>query len=282
MNLLQIKTIFSERLSTIYPKNEIDSIFNILVHHMLNYSKIEIHQNLSLNVASEIEIKMVGILERLAHNEPIQYITGVTEFYNLTLKTDKRALIPRQETEYLVDIILKEILKNKKYKIIDLCTGSGCIALALASNLPQSQIIATDISKDALELAAHNAKENKLPIKFICDSILEPQYSFESYDVIVSNPPYVRKEEKKQMHQNILKFEPASALFVPDSDPLIFYRAIAAFGNKYLIPGGTIYCEINEAFGSETHELFKKAGYIKSNILKDLNNKDRFIKASKE
>jgi release factor glutamine methyltransferase len=282
MNLLQIKTIFFDRLSTIYPKNEIDSIFSLVIDHLLNYSKIEVHRNLSLKLTNEIKIEMLDILDRLKQYEPIQYILGFTEFYNLPLRIDKRVLIPRQETELLVDIILKEIPKDKKINIIDLCTGSGCIALALAKNLSQSQITATDISQDVLELAAQNAKDNMLEINFICDSLLEPKHTYKNYNFIVCNPPYVCEKEKKFMHQNVLEFEPSIAFFVSDSNPLIFYKAIIAFGSQFLKPGGTIYCEINESFGTETKELFVNSGYIETFILKDMNNKDRFIRATKK
>jgi release factor glutamine methyltransferase len=281
MTLLQIKTIFFDRLSTLYPKNEIDSIFYLTMGYLLNYSKIEIHGKLSLNLTGEMEIKVLGIRDRLAHNEPIQYITGYTEFYELRLNIDNRALIPRPETELLVNIILNETSRDKKLKIIDLCTGSGCIALALTANLPYTEVSATDISKEALELAEQNSKENNLTVNFICDSLLEPKKNYETYDIITSNPPYVREEEKKHMHRNILEYEPELALFVADSNPLIFYKAMAVFGNSYLNHGGIIYCEINEAFGAATKDLFMKAGYTETIILKDLNNKDRFIKATK-
>jgi release factor glutamine methyltransferase len=281
MNLLQIKTIFSERLSGIYPKNEIDSIFYLTIEHLLKYNKLQLHSKLAIEIAAESEQKIFGILNRLEQYEPIQYIIGYTEFYNLRIFTDKRALIPRQETEFLVDTILKEITPEKRLKIIDLCTGTGCIAIALAANLKNCIITATDISEMALELAYMNAMENKLEVEFICDSLLKLVKKYGIYDIIVSNPPYIRMVEKRLMHQNVLQYEPELALFVADTDPLVFYKALADFGNKYLNQKGIIYCEINEAFGMATKEVFLNYGYNEPIVLKDLNGKDRFIKAMK-
>jgi release factor glutamine methyltransferase len=281
LTLQKIKSIFSNRLLSVYSKIETDSIFNLICFHLLNYSKIDIHSKKEEPLSSENENKLQFILNRLLNHEPIQYILGTTEFYNLNLSIDSRALIPRQETELLVDIIVKEIQGKAGLKIIDLCTGSGCIAIAISSKLQNAQITATDISNDALSLARSNAKKNDMNISFIEDSILEPVKNYEKYDIIVSNPPYVRDSEKLKMHRNVLDYEPHSALFVNDSDPLVFYSAIEKFGSKYLNESGIIYVEINESLGLETSEIFSDAGFTSVQIMKDLNNKDRFIKVSK-
>lgn len=278
MNLQQIRSAYLRRLSGAYPKNEINSIFSLACLHLLKYSQIDIHFRKNEKVQGEIKHKFSLILDRLLNYEPIQYIIGATEFYNLILKTDKRALIPRQETELMVDIIIKDISGKQGLKVIDLCTGSGCIAIALASNLRKSEVTATDISADVLDLAKENALQNQTNISFIKDSILNPEHNYGSYDLVVSNPPYVRELEKVLMSKNVIEYEPHAALFVSDSDPLIFYKAIAFFGTQHLAPGGTIWCEINEVLGKETAEVFRSTG-LEVIIHKDLNNKERFIKA---
>jgi release factor glutamine methyltransferase len=279
MNALQIKAIFSTHLSSIYSQNEADAIFSLICLQLLNYSKIELHTNKEIQLKPDIETRILSILDRLMLHEPIQYILGTTEFYNLTFQIDKRALIPRQETELLVDTIIKDLKGKSKLKIIDLCTGSGCIAIALSSNLKNVEITATDLSKDALDLASYNAKRNNSKIHFINDSVLDLHINYELFDVIVCNPPYVRKSEIPLMAKNVIDFEPHMALFVSNSDPLIFYKAIADFSMKYLTQSGIIYCEINESLGRETSEIFINRGFNQTTILKDLNSKDRFIKA---
>jgi release factor glutamine methyltransferase len=280
MTLLQIKSIYLNRLLSVYSKNESDAIFYLVAQHLLNYSKIDIHSKKEEILSYENENKLMFILNRLLAHEPVQYILGKTEFYNLPLSIDSRALIPRQETELLVDIILKEQAGKSNLKIIDLCTGSGCIAISLASNLTNSNNTATDISKDALDLAMTNAKNNNVSIFFIKDSILNPLKKYDNYDLIVSNPPYVRESERHLMAINVIDYEPHSALFVNDIDPLIFYLAIAKFGKDHLNPDGSIYTEINELYGCPTKNIFLENGLTSVHILKDLNNKDRFIKAS--
>jgi release factor glutamine methyltransferase len=281
MTLSQIKTNFTDRLLPVYSKNETEAIFSFICRQLLNYSKIDIHAKKEIQVPEKIEIKIRGILTRLIDHEPIQYILGSVEFYNLNLNIDNRALIPRPETELLVDIIVKDFSENKNLKIIDLCTGSGCIAIALGAYMSDPKIIATDISIDALSLAQSNAHKVKIDVEFIPDSILKPKHKYGSFNLIVSNPPYVRESEMRLMEKNVIKYEPHQALFVKDSDPLVFYRAIAEFGQKYLYPDGSIYCEINESLGKETAEIFMNHGFRKTFVLKDLNNKNRFIKASK-
>jgi release factor glutamine methyltransferase len=281
MTLVQIKTIYLNRLSAVYPQSEIDSIFSLICLDLLNYSKIDIHSKKEISISKEIENKFLSIADRLLEHEPIQYILGTVEFYNLNLKIDRRALIPRPETELLVDIIVKDFSGRKNLKIIDMCTGSGCIALALGGNLNKCNLTATDISNDALSLAQSNADKLKIEINFIGDSVLHPQCTYDTFDLIVSNPPYVRDSEIKLMEKNVLEYEPHLALFVNDNEPLVFYQAIARFGVMHLSQDGMIYCEINEALGKETTEIFMSQGFNKTIVMKDLNNKDRFIKASR-
>ncbi len=277
MYLIALRSLFLNALGPLYDKPEIESIFARIAGFVLNYSKIEIQQNLQRSIDSQHEKKMLEYLHRLSKSEPLQYILGTTEFYNQNISVDQRALIPRPETEFLVDIIVKEHSKAKSLQIIDLCTGSGCIALALAKSLSEALVTATDISECALKLALENAEKNKTSIFFIQDDLLKPLKTYQHYDVIVSNPPYVRESEREMMHSNVLNFEPYLALFVPDSDPLIFYNAIATFGLKYLSDKGKIYAEINECFGKEIQELFKSAGYIKVEVRQDIHKKDRYL-----
>jgi release factor glutamine methyltransferase len=277
MQIIALRSLFANALSAIYDKPEIDSIFARILGFVLNYSKIEIHQNLYKSIDPQPEKKILEYLSRLSGNEPIQYILGFTEFYNQILLVDKRVLIPRSETEFLVDIIVKEQAKRSHLKALDLCTGSGCIAIALAKSLPNSIITATDISSEALDLARLNAQKNKINIQFVQDDLFKPKCVYPCYDFIVSNPPYIGHSERKLMQSNVLNYEPPLALFVSDAEPLIFYKAIANFGLSHLSEKGTIYVEINEAYGKETEELFSSTGYKNIKVLKDINQKDRYL-----
>ena len=206
---------------------------------------------------------------------------GETCFYNLTIKTNSHTLIPRPETEELVDHIIKE---NKGFRgsIIDAGTGTGCIAIALAVNLPEAQVYGFDISEEALKTAEENTALNKAKVDFFKSDILDPDLSlFIKTDIIVSNPPYVTESEKKFMDRNVLDFEPHSALFVPDKDPLVFYRALIKLSKIILNPGGKLYFEINENMGSRLLKLLYSNGYGNTEIIKDLNGKDRIIKGIK-
>jgi release factor glutamine methyltransferase len=210
--------------------------------------------------------------------EPLQYILGQTNFYDCLIYLDNNVLIPRPETEFLVDCIIKETPSEQNLTIIDLGTGSGCIAIALASHLTKSTIYATDASQEVLSLANSNAFANQVNIKFIYDDLLSPTAEYPIFDLIISNPPYVRKQEKEYIHRNVLDYEPELALFVDDENPLIFYKAIANFAHKYLKSSGKIYAEINEYLYNETADIFRNSGYTHIEIIKDLDNKNRFIK----
>jgi release factor glutamine methyltransferase len=278
-SLYTIQKIYLDNLDILYEKSEIESIFFQIVHHLLNYSKIQIHEYLHKSIKPTCVIEFNKILDRLQKSEPIQYILGVTEFYNTVIHVDSRVLIPRPETELLVDLIVKANNQHADLKIIDLCTGSGCIAIALAKALHTETVIALDKSSDALELAKQNAIENKVKLHFIEDDLLHLHHTYSSFNIIVSNPPYVTESEKKLMHSNILLFEPHSALFVSNDNPLMFYRAIGAFGLTHLQKGGVLYAEINENYGMEVTSLYQSMGFLKVFIEKDLQQKDRFILA---
>jgi release factor glutamine methyltransferase len=281
MTLSQLKLTYIDRLKTLYRKEEIESVFSIIAQHVLNYSKIDIHLNKDQKIQASEEKKMKLILTRLISGEPIQYILGETEFFGLPIQVDRRVLIPRSETEYMIELALKSLPQDKTSKIIDICTGSGCIAIALGKNLPLAEITGIDISSDALKLAVHNSTLNKVDIQFFEDDLFNPVINYELFDLIICNPPYVRESEKLLMHKNVLQYEPPSALFVPDSDPLKYYRALAEFGIKYLTPNGMVLVEINENLGPDTIDLFHEYDFNKISLIKDINNKDRFVKAMK-
>ena len=281
MTLSIVQSEYHHKLDFLYPKQEIDSIFSLVVHHLLNYSKIEIHRYTDKKISAEIEKEMMEILDRLKKSEPVQYILGKTEFCGLSLTTDQRALIPRPETEFLVDKVVKSYSPEKSMSILDIGTGSGCIAVSLAKSFPVSQVTAIDISHAALELAQLNASTHKVKIEFLIDDILEPQLEYSSFDIIISNPPYVRNSEKSSMHTNILEFEPEIALYVSDDNPLVFYKAIALFGKKYLNPKGAIYLELNEFLGKEIAGFYTESGYSSIELHKDFNQKNRFLTAKK-
>jgi release factor glutamine methyltransferase len=279
MSLGGIRSLYFEALGNLYEESEVESIFNRITHHLLNYSKIQIRQHLHEGIHKPTAKLFNEYLKRLKHGEPVQYVIGFAEFYNQRILVNPAVLIPRPETEELVDLVVREQKHLHNLNIIDLCTGSGCIAIALAKALNTKSVQAIDISNEALDLAHENAKVNNANVLFLTDDIQNLQNDYGTYEIIVSNPPYVCESEKKQMHINILNFEPEPALFVSDNDPLVFYRAIARFGSDHLAKTGTLYVEINEQLGAETMDILSAAGYKEVFIKKDIRQKERFIVA---
>ena len=278
--LFKIRSEFRNTLMTIYDQPEIDHIFNIAVEDLLGWNRTTqvVKQNESLT--AEQIATLSETLIRLKKKEPIQYIVGATDFFGLKLKVNSGTLIPRQETELLVREISREN-SGKSLRILDIGTGTGCIALGLKKYLPKSTVVAMDISEEALETARINSEINKLSVEFIAENILDPVKSMKPFSLMVSNPPYVRNSERSLMHDNVLDYEPYLALFVEDDDPLIFYKAIARYAKENLTKDGCVWVEINEALGKETLEVFRLYGFSKTTIAQDLNGKDRFIKAEK-
>ncbi len=281
MNLAELKKNFTTTLSGIYPSEEIQSFFNILSEKYLNLSRIEIALNPEKEISKENTEKFQAALLRLKNYEPIQYILGETEFFSLPFKVNQHTLIPRPETEELVEWILN----NSEFRIqnsefLDIGTGSGCIAISLAKNLPDSKIFALDISEEALKIACENAELNELIVDFFQADILKTKTLPKQYNVIVSNPPYVRELEKKQMQQNVLKYEPDSALYVKDKDPLLFYRVISQLAKNHLKANGKLFFEINEYLADELTELLKSEGFQNIEIKKDIFGKDRMLKCN--
>jgi len=218
--------------------------------------------------------------DRLKKGEPIQYILGKAPFYGHEFLVNSSTLIPRNETEELVHLILKEN-KSTGLKVLDIGTGTGCIPISLALEMQQAKVYGLDISEEALDVARKNAKQLHTDVIFLKSNILEELPPIEDLDILVSNPPYIPEKGKAEMHPNVLDFEPGLALFVPDQDPLLFYRVIAEKGKKLLKPGGKLYFEIHEEFGAEVLSLLEEKGYVELRLLKDLNGKDRMITAKK-
>lgn len=285
MILKTLKRNFSEALVDFYPETEIDSFFNLLSEDVLNMKRVDISLNLYAVVSGKKHEKFQTALKRLQNNEPIQYILGDTEFYGLNFKVNEHVLIPRPETEELVDLILKQTNGNEHLNILDIGTGSGCIAVSLAKNLPNAKVKALDVSEDALKMARENAEDNTVAVEFIEGNILEGFITesnvYSGFDIIVSNPPYVRELEKEHMKTNVLDHEPHLALFVDDENPLQFYEAIVQFAIRNLKQDGNLFFEINEYLGEEMIALLERHNFKNNELIKDLSGKDRMIKASK-
>ena len=273
---------FRSQLSKSYEPNEEEQITVLAFEHVMNYRRIDLSLNKNEKLDENHLKSFDKILTALNTGKPIQYVLGNSWFYGMNLMVNKHVLIPRQETEELVDWIVKDIKASlqKPSTILDICTGSGCIALALKKEFPEIKVIAIDNSEKALEVARYNAIKENLEIKFIQMDALNINLDIHP-DIIVSNPPYVLNSEKEGMDQRVTEYEPSSALFVPDDDSLIFYRNIAEWGNKFLLHGGNIYFEINEKMGKAISELHSQLGYLELIIKKDLPGKDRMFRALK-
>ena len=284
MTLRGLKSHFTTLLSELYPSEEIQSFFNILSTEYLNLSRIEIALKPEKAVSDEMVEEFQKAILRLKNFEPIQYIVGETEFYGLPFKVNRHTLIPRPETEELVEWIIsgqKLITNNpKSITILEVGTGSGCIAISLAKNLPNSRIFALDVSVEALKIARENAEINEVEIEFFQTDILTVEDLPKQFDIIVSNPPYVRELEKELMQQNVLRYEPESALYVANEDPLVFYRVISKLAKNHLKPNGTLFFEINEYLATEMIALLKSEGFQNIEINKDIFGKDRMLKCS--
>lgn len=280
LSIKNIQNLFKEELKDVYPQREIENITSLLFEHLLNYSKIEIHLNKNEKIEQNTFEKIKKALINLKKAVPIQYVIGETEFYDLKFKVNQHTLIPRQETEELVHAIINEN-RIASPKILDIGTGSGCIPIVLAHNIPGAEVSSVDVSDGAIAIAKENAKNNQLKIEFYHRDFLKwEDFSWDKdWDIIVSNPPYVKESEKEQMAKNVLDYEPHTALFVEDKDALIFYRRIAEFAIIHLKKGGKLYFEINEALGQEMIELLETIGFSAIRLMKDLNGRDRMVSA---
>jgi len=281
MDIKQATKYIKESLKGIYPATEIEAFTKIIFSDVFNINAIEFYTHKDKKLSEHQIETLKNIIGRLLKHEPLQYIIGFTEFYDLKFEVNSNVLIPRQETEELVDLIIKKSDNNETFKILDIGTGSGCIALSLKNSLPKSTVTACDFSDEALEMAKLNAKINNLDLEFLEIDILNEDVtnSLGKFDLIVSNPPYVRELEKEMMSENVLDYEPEMALFVDDNDPLIYYNAITNFALNHLKKGGRLYFEINEFLGKEMKNLLLQSGFKDVIVYKDLNNKDRMTSA---
>ncbi len=283
MTIKHYRDYFIQELTPLYDVGEVESFFYLILEAKYQLRRVDLALQPDL-AFSESELKIwSSILEQLKKEIPIQYILGVTHFYGLEFEVNSAVLIPRPETEELVDwIIQKSKIKNQKskLKILDIGTGSGCIAIALAKNLPNAQVFALDVSEQALATAKTNAEKNQVQLSFIHQSILETLDLGQQFDIIVSNPPYVRELEKLEIKKNVLDNEPHLALFVEDNDALIFYRKIAQLAQKNLNPQGQLYFEINQYLGQEMLDLLREMGFKNSELRQDIYGNDRMIQCT--
>ena len=277
MNIREYRTFFLETLSKVYDAAEAESLFYICLEELKGWKKVDLAMNNNAELDRVELVKWNEVLTQLEQERPIQYIFGNAHFYGLEFFVDENTLIPRPETEELVEWIINENKGKKDIKILDIGTGSGCIAITLAKNLPQAKLYAIDVSKDALAKARGNAVRNEVNVTFIEKDILMADSLPESFDVIVSNPPYVRNLEKQEIKNNVLQYEPHLALFVDDNDPLLFYRKIAKLGNGTLAVNGKIYFEINQYLGSQTVSMLEEEGYKNVILKKDMYGNDRMV-----
>lgn len=276
LSALQRATVQS--LSAVYPQSEAQWLWRELMLRIKGWDRVQLAIRANDPVSDFVKRKVSETASRLLAHEPIQYIFGMAEFYGLQLHVSPAVLIPRPETAELVDLIVRQADDRPDLRVLDICTGSGCIAVALARNLRFPLIEAIDLSPEALDIAARNASDLKVRVNFSQrDALhLSPEPS-PRFDIIVSNPPYIAEREKSSMDANVLDHEPAMALFVPDSNPLIFYHAIATYAMSALVPGGRLYFEINPLFASQLVNDLKAQGWQDVNVLPDMQRLDRFI-----
>lgn len=278
MTFAELKAHIHNCLQPLYPKSEINSFYFILLQHYGNYTTADVLANADTLLTDNIKQSIQQAITELQTAKPIQYILGETEFFSNRFFVDENVLIPRPETEELVDWVLQTYPdKNYPLHILDIGTGSGCIAISLAKFLPKSVVTAIDVSPKAIAVAQRNAERNGTKIQFLQCDILQTETLPEKYDVIISNPPYVRELEKSEMHNNVLSYEPHLALFVPNEHPLLFYEQIATLAQQYLTPKGTLFFEINQYLATEMQEMLTKKNFTQITIRQDLSGNDRML-----
>ena len=294
MTIKQYREHFNESLKLLYPTSEIDSFFFLILEEYMDLKRIDVVLKSDFYLDKKSLNLMQIATKQLEQEIPIQYIIGKTEFFGLPFNVNKEVLIPRPETEELVEQVLNEVSliktcktstdlasKEKQFKILDIGTGSGCIAISLKKQLPSSEISAMDVSDKALHIANKNALLNQVDINFIHQDILKTNYLDKLYNVIVSNPPYVRELEKKEIKNNVLNNEPHLALFVDNKNPLLFYNKIAELAKKFLTKNGQLHFEINQYLGKETIKLLAEKGFKNIQLKKDIFGNDRIVTAFK-
>ncbi len=289
MNIRQYRDQFIQKLSPLYGEDEAESFFYLILENKRQLKRVDLALNPDL-VFSENEIVIWDELSKQLELEiPVQYLLGSTSFFGLEFLVNENVLIPRPETEELVEWIVQSqeskikgqeiIIKSQtsRIKILDIGTGSGCIAISLANNIPNAAVFAIDVSPEALETAKKNAENNQVSVTFLEKNILETFDLEQEFDIIVSNPPYVRNLEKEEIKKNVLEYEPHLALFVADDNALVFYRKIAELAKKNLAPNGQLFFEINQYLGPEMIELLKELDFKNIELKKDIYGNDRMI-----
>ncbi len=293
-----VSRFYREELKGLFDSDEIEQFIFYSAEHILGLSRSELSLSSEKTISESELLKFNRIVNRLKEQDPLQYILAEAWFLGLKLKVNGHVLIPRPETEELVEWVINSLTKKvtegrSKFKILDIGTGSGCIAIALKKEFPEADVFALDLSKEALEVAKENAALNSVQVNFMevdifrlssmhlrAYSVLHPE-GVDCFDLIISNPPYVLQSEKPSIRMNVLKYEPPAALFVEDEDALLYYKAIIRFAKKQLNPGGNLYFEINESRGAELESLLGSEGFAGIELKKDINRKDRLIKAEK-
>ena len=272
------------RLAAVYTDGEAQAIVFLVLEKLFGLSRTDVLMGGLERLTAEQTVELEQVMLRLEQGEPVQYVLGVADFDGMTLGVAPGVLIPRPETEELVEWIAEDFKSAKRLRILDIGTGSGCIALSLARRFTDASVTAWDISDDALRIASANAERQGLDVEFkkrdaLCTKV--PEADVANYDIIVSNPPYICEKERVDMDNNVLQHEPATALFVPDNDPLLFYRAISDLAQKMLRSGGCLYFEINREYGKETAEMMSAMGFDSVELRKDFMENDRMVKGTK-
>lgn len=277
MLLKDYRTYFIEKLTPVYDVMEAESFFSIALEELKGWRRVDLAMHPKAILSGDEIGKWNAILSQLEQQKPIQYIFGKAHFYGLEFLVNENTLIPRPETEELVEWIITENQARGIMKVLDIGTGSGCIAISLAKNLPDAKVYAIDVSEGALEMAKKNATHNNAEVTFWQKDILQADSLPEQFDIIVSNPPYVRNLEKEEIKKNVLEYEPHLALFVDDNDALLFYRKIALLGKSTLKENGRLYFEINQYLGNETIEMLEQMGYKSVTLKQDIYGNNRMV-----
>lgn len=273
---------FKAQLAPLYSAQEADAMASLVLSDLTGYSKAKLKAFADDRISQEHQLQLHQILKELATGKPVQYVLDHADFYGLDFKVTPATLIPRPETEELVQWVLETLSDVNQPTVLDIGTGSGCIPITIKHQMPDSKVFAIDISSDALTVAIDNARMNEVEVTFVEADILNMQaeeIEKQNYQVIISNPPYVTETDKLQMHKNVTEFEPHTALFVPDINPLLFYIAITDFAATHLTKGGFLFFEINESYGTETIEMMKQKGFVNAELRQDLMGRDRMIRA---
>lgn len=281
MKVNDLRRELVNRLAPLYGRYEANSMTRLIFHHLKGWDPTDLIINSDLPVSERMLQTVGAILVRLEHHEPLQYILGEARFYGMDLRVTPAVLIPRPETAELVDMIVDRYGQTRDLRVLDIGTGSGAIAIALSRNLPYSQVSAMDVTEAALDVARDNAERLGAKIVFLHYDIFDWKPVSGSFDIIVSNPPYIPEEEKSEMEDNVVKYEPAQALFVPDNDPLRYYRRITRVAAVALVPGGHLYFEINPRFATQMVKLMEDNGFRDVTITRDSQNRQRFADGTK-